>query len=84
MASMQPIPRLTERELLARMPDAAVWDMTEWQNLAPIEYFRAFVAREIAPESAFLDGSGTKTTAIRDDRPVNEFFFMRRFLRGEN
>jgi spermidine synthase len=84
LASMQPIPRLTERELLLRMPEAAAWDMMEWQNIPAIEYLRAMLNVEVSPESAFVDGSRMKTAAIRDDRPVNEFFFMRRFLRRES
>ena len=82
LASMQPIPRLTAAELLERMPKAAVRDMTEFfPDVPPIEYLRAMLSFEIAPESLLMDGSRKRTVAICDDRPVNEFFFIRRYLR---
>ena len=83
MASMQPIPRLSDSELLSRMPDAARRDMMEWDEAAPsITYLRAMLGYELDPNSLLIDGSRWKTVAICDDRPINEFFFVRRYFRG--
>ena len=80
MASNEPLPRLTPEELVARMPEAAVSDMREWIDAPPAKFFEYMLANEYVAESLLLDHSRTATLAITDDLPVNEFYFMRRWL----
>jgi hypothetical protein len=78
IASNDPIPRLSPRELVARMPEAAVRDMTEWLDASPETIFAAMLKTEHDPDALLIDRSRTATLAIEDDRPVNEFYFVRR------
>jgi spermidine synthase len=79
LASNEPIPRLPAEALVARMPEAAVRDMREWIDRPPNDFFEAMLAREYDPESLLIDHSRTATQALSDDRPVNEFYFTRRW-----
>jgi spermidine synthase len=79
MASNDPLPRLIPAELVARMPEAAVSDMREWVDAPPTKFFEFMLANEYLPESLLIDHSRVATLAISDDRPVNEFYFMRRW-----
>ena len=79
-ASNDPIPRLSPEELVARMPDAAIRDMREWIGAPPTEFFDYMLAHELVVETMLIDHSRTATLAISDDRPVNEFYFLRRML----
>lgn len=74
LASQEPIEPLTAEELAARLPPAAVADLLEWGPAATAaEQFRPVLAREIALESL----AGAEAVPLRDDRPVNEYFFLR-------
>jgi spermidine synthase len=77
-ASNDPIPRLTPEQLVARMPPAAVSDMKEWIDAPPTKFFEYMLSNEYVVESMLIGGSREATLAISDDRPVNEFYFMRR------
>lgn len=79
MASNDPLPRLTARELVARMPQTAVADMQEWINAPPEKFFEFMLGNEYVVESLLIDRSRAATLAITDDRPVNEFYLLRRF-----
>ena len=79
LASNDPIPRLSPGELVARMPASAVSDMGEWLDAPPASVFATMLSKEYAPDSLLIDRSRTATLAISDDRPVNEFYFMRRW-----
>jgi len=78
-ASNDPIPRLSPGVLAARMPEAAVRDMTEWINARPVEFFERMLSGEYVVNSLLIDQSLAKTQVISDDRPVNEFYLMRDF-----
>ena len=82
IASNDPIPRLSPEELVARMPEAAVSDMREWNDSPPVSFFRKMLGNEYAVDSLLIDHSRAATLAISDDRPVNEFFLMRRLTGG--
>jgi len=74
LASQEPIARLTADELAARLPPAAVADLLEWGPAATAaEQFRPVLASEVALESF----AGPEAMPLRDDRPVNEYFFLR-------
>jgi spermidine synthase len=83
LASRNPIPRLTAEQMLALMPPAAVRDMTEWENVAPLEYLKHMVSAEVEPRRLLAEAGGDGKIAISDDRPVNEFFFLRRYVAGQ-
>jgi len=76
-ASNDPIPRLSADELVARMPEAAVLDMTEWIKAPPARFFQRMLSGEYVVESLLIDQSRAATLAISDDRPVNEFYLLR-------
>lgn len=80
IASQRELPRLTASELLKRMPASAVRDMTEWADIPAEEYFERMLANEIDPRQLLLDPATGGGTVLTDDRPVNEFFFVRRYL----
>ena len=81
LASREPILSPPVSELLARMPEAAIKDMVEWDGGPPSQLLQAMLSQEIGIEALLPKGSREKSIAISDDRAVNEFFFMRRFLR---
>ena len=80
LASMRPIPMRTADELVARMPAAAVTDMMEWGPAAtPAEEFQRMLSTEMTPQQ--LIDLAPQTPAMKDDRPVNEYFLLRGFSR---
>jgi predicted membrane-bound spermidine synthase len=80
LASSLPIPERSASELAARMPEAAREDLVEWgpENTAE-EQFAVVLSREVAPES--LRADAPLAPALQDDRPVNEYFLLRKYLR---
>ena len=78
LASKSPIPRLDAGQLVAAMPPAAIADMTEWVHAEPVRFFEVMLRHEYEPESLLLERSRAATVAIQDDRPVNEFYMLRR------
>ncbi|MGO9936441.1 MAG: hypothetical protein ACLPH3_02105 [Terracidiphilus sp.] len=78
LASMRPIPMRTADELVARMPAAAVTDMMEWGPAAtPAGEFQRMLSTEMTPQQ--LIDLAPQTPAMKDDRPVNEYFILRGF-----
>jgi predicted membrane-bound spermidine synthase len=89
LCSDQPVPRRTTQELLARMPDAAINDLAEWDQ-SPGETVRNAARDEFdemlrgeTTTDPLLAGS-PNTPAITDDRPINEYYIVRRWLGHEN
>ena len=80
LASSQPIPERSGSELATRMPDAARQDLLEWgpENTAA-EQFAVVLSREVAAES--LRAEALRAPALQDDRPVNEYYLLRKHLR---
>jgi spermidine synthase len=77
LASMRPIPTRSASELVARMPASAVTDMMEWGPAAsPVEQFQLVLSKEMTTDQ--LIALSPSTPAMKDDRPVNEFFLLRR------
>jgi spermidine synthase len=76
LASMQPIPALDAAALANRLPPEASADLVEWSpNSRPAQWFEQLLAREIDPTDLVKLVPGTP--ALADDRPVNEYFFLR-------
>jgi spermidine synthase/MFS family permease len=76
LASMHPIPTRDAAELVERMPASAVADMMEWEPAAPpSQQFELMLSSETTIGEV-IDLSPT-TPALRDDRPINEYFLLR-------
>ncbi len=76
LASMQPIPKRSAEELLARMPPAAVTDMLEWGPATSGQSQLALMLDgETSPQS--LIALSPDTPELVDDRPINEYDRLR-------
>ncbi|MGH9715076.1 MAG: fused MFS/spermidine synthase [Candidatus Acidiferrales bacterium] len=76
LASDHPIPGRTADELLRRMPAPAIADMMEWGPAkTPAAQFELVLSRPIALDQ--LIALSPSTPALQDDRPINEYFFLR-------
>lgn len=84
LASEKRMPRLSAEELVRRMPAAAVRDLTEWDTIRPEDYFARILTHELDPIRWMAATGGGRGTALTDDRPVNEFFLVRRHLLRRN
>ena len=77
LASRRPIPAATAAELARRLPPGAAEDFVEFgPEKTAVKQFQFALDREVPVE-------GIATTAARpltDDRPVNEYYFLRRSL----
>lgn len=77
LASREPIPAYSAAELARRLPPDAARDFVELGPQRTAErQFGALLREEKPLESLFIPG----TEALRDDRPVNEYYFLRRGL----
>jgi spermidine synthase len=77
LASDQPIPERDASEMLARMPAQAVRDLMEWGPMAnPLQQIQVTLNSEISIQ--VLLAASYNTPALCDDRPVNEYYFLRR------
>jgi spermidine synthase len=75
-ASDRPIPDRSAAELVARMPAKAVTDMMEWGPAkTPDEQFNLMLSAEMTTEQ--LIALAPATSALQDDRPINEYFLLR-------
>jgi spermidine synthase len=79
LASMSPMPRRTAAELAARVPPAAARDMLEWGPEITVEdQFDRMLDGEMTLRS--LIDSDPGAPVLTDDRPVNEYYFLRHLL----
>jgi spermidine synthase len=79
LASMRPIDLPTPAVLAARMPATAVADMLEWGPASTgQEQLRLTLSREI--NDAVVEVMAAGAPPLSDDRPYNEYFFLRRYL----
>ena len=80
LASEEPIPTLSAEDLLRKMPAAAVADLTEWDSPggseAAEEAFDTMLQNEVPIESVIQRSPATPS--MRDDRPINEYYALRR------
>jgi spermidine synthase len=77
IASMSALETPTANEMVSRMPANARRDFTEWSSGEdPNKPAHLILMREIDMRSIL---SEDKTIAITDDKPFNEYFFLRRF-----
>jgi len=79
LASMAPLPDFSGKELAARMPSAAAADFVEWgPEQTPQKEFDLVVGQEIPLNS--LVQLDPEVPALIDDRPINEYFLLRKLL----
>jgi spermidine synthase len=77
LASMSPIPHLSADELAAKLPRDAARDLMEWGPAAtPQEQFGIVLRHELSVDD--LIAESPTAPALQDDRPVNEYFILRR------
>jgi spermidine synthase len=89
LCSDRAIPAPTVEELLKRMPDKAVSDLVEWDislGEAPRDAARDMLDEllhgQLSTEQ--LIAASPRTPAITDDRPINEYYMVRRWLGHEH
>ncbi len=76
LASDSPIPTLTAEQLLAKMPAPAVVDMMEWgPEPDPESRIAELLHHELTMDQ--ITEQAPNAPAIKDDRPVNEYFLWR-------
>lgn len=78
LASMQPIVEPAPAEFARRLPAGAQRDVTEWGPAPSAEGMAALILAGRTDAAAVAGGPGP---AITDDRPLNEYFLLRRVLR---
>lgn len=86
LCSEQPLPHQTAEELLHRLPADAVSDFAEWaepssggDDAADRLQFQTLLDHEVPLEK--LIALSPTTPALSDDRPINEYYVLRRTLR---
>jgi spermidine synthase len=81
LASMQPIVPPSGAVLASRLPDRAAKDLMEWEtDTSPEKMFTDVLGAEQPLEDYIAQAPNVP--AITDNRPINEYFLLRR-LRGE-
>jgi len=77
LASESPLPNPTAAELAQRLPAKAATDFLEWgPETTPEGQFADVLKREISLDD--LIQQAPTASALRDDRPVNEYYLTRR------
>ena len=77
LASDSPLPSFSAADLASRLPAAATADLLEW---GPASNAQEQFARVLSQELSLGDliHPAPDTPALQDDRPVNEYFVLRR------
>jgi len=88
LCSDRPIPVRTAEELLARMPTQAVSDLAEWDppagdggKDAAEDRLSDLLKGEMSTDQ--LIAGSPNTPALTDDRPINEYYVIREWMRGD-
>lgn len=78
LASSTPLPEHTAAQLAARLPESAVKDMLEWGPYhSAVAQFSAVVGKEVSLQT--LIDYDPQAPMLTDDRPVNEYYFLRQY-----
>ena len=75
-ASRRPIPRLSAAEMVKRMPPSAASDLVEWGPYPTAEQQLAVMLKREVPVD-WLISADVNAPAMQDDRPVNEYYWLR-------
>jgi spermidine synthase/MFS family permease len=86
LASERPLPNLTAEQLQNRLPPEAARDLAEWAppgrgREAVFTAFQSLLQSEVPIEAVILQSP--TTPALTDDRPINEYYVLRRRWRRE-
>jgi hypothetical protein len=82
LASNGPMSRYTAAQLAARVPPAAARDMLEWGPSTTVEaQFQRMLQGEMRLRDLIAADPGAPV--LTDDRPVNEYYFLRQLLHGD-
>jgi hypothetical protein len=77
LAGSEPIPFLSAETLAARLPARAVQDLLEWDpHRTAAGQFDTVLSQELS----LADIAPPGVPALTDDRPLNEYFFLRHVL----
>jgi spermidine synthase len=77
LASSSPLPSVSAADLASRMPPAAAADLVEWGPAHDAEgQFEEVLRQELSLDD--LIQLAPDVPALQDDRPVNEYFLLRR------
>jgi hypothetical protein len=80
LASSLSIPRRTAEQLVGRMPTPAITDMMEWgPEPSPERQLAIVLDRELSLDA--IIAQAPDAPALKDDRPVNEYFLLTRLKR---
>ena len=78
LASDSPIAEASAATLAGRLPARASADLVEWwENVHPETAFGKVLEQEVAPERVLAVAAAPP---LEDDRPINEYFLLRRLL----
>ena len=81
LASDSPIAAASADVLAARLPPGAAADLVEWwREVTPEQALGRVVQQELSPDRILAVAPGTP--ALEDDRPINEYYLLRRTFRG--
>ncbi|HEV2445121.1 MAG TPA: fused MFS/spermidine synthase, partial [Candidatus Sulfopaludibacter sp.] len=79
LAGMQPIPTVTGAALAAKLPPRAAQDLLEWEtDTTPEKLFDEVLDSE--EDMKDFVAPAPNVSPITDNRPINEYFFLRRYL----
>jgi predicted membrane-bound spermidine synthase len=75
LARMEPFPAIVDGKLPQTLPDGAAKDLSEWLATAPQDILANALRREVSLDK--LIEAAPTVPAIDDDRPINEYFYLR-------
>ena len=76
---MEPWPAMSSAVLASRVPRAAAADFMEWGPRSTLrEQFDVVLSRELSMDE--LLKRAPRAPALEDDRPINEYFLLRRLF----
>jgi spermidine synthase len=79
IAGLAPMPRRTPAVVAGRLPAAAATDLVEWAPQWTPEYpFKRVMSNEVPIDAVVA--VAPSAPVLEDDRPVNEYFLVRRWL----
>jgi spermidine synthase/predicted MFS family arabinose efflux permease len=82
LASKSPLPSPSAAMLASRLPPTAVTDLLEWGPASTAEQqFAGVLNQELSLDALINQAPGVP--ALQDDRPVNEYFILRRVMDRE-
>jgi hypothetical protein len=82
LAADWPITVPTIAQAIARMPEAAKRDMMEWHPELTLEIAWDFILKNRIEMPVAMPAPGSERLGITDDRPYNEYFWLRRQFGG--